>query len=116
MSMKPARGICPLCHKIHGVGQCEDSPRQVKPHRSGGGHWVEPFPLPLPTKCDDIIRQLKEADAEYPGNPLLMNAARMLDSHQRTVAAQRTALLALAERIRREGMQGVANELEEICK
>jgi len=33
-----------------------------------------------------------------------------------TLAAQRTALLALSERIRREGMQGVANELEEIVK
>jgi hypothetical protein len=28
MIMKPARGICPLCHKIHGVGlqYCEDRP------------------------------------------------------------------------------------------
>ena len=34
----------------------------------------------------------------------------------RTRAAQRTALLALSERIRREGMQGVANEIEEIIK
>lgn len=25
-----------------------DEGRPVKPHRSGGGHWVEPFPLPLP--------------------------------------------------------------------
>ena len=25
-----------------------DEGRQVKPHRSGGGHWVEPFDLPLP--------------------------------------------------------------------
>jgi len=33
---------------------------------------------------------------------------------ERTLAAQRTALLALSERIRREGMQGVANEIEEI--
>ena len=32
------------------------------------------------------------------------------------MAAQRTALLALAERIRRAGMQGVANEIEEIVK
>ena len=30
------------------------------------------------------------------------------------IDAQRTALLALSERIRREGMQGVANEIEEI--
>jgi len=30
--------------------------------------------------------------------------------------AQRTALLAVAERIRREGMQGVANAIEEIVK
>ena len=36
------------------------------------------------------------------------------DSLERTLAAQRTALLSLAERIRREGMQGVANEIEEI--
>jgi len=35
---------------------------------------------------------------------------------ERTLAAQRTALLALSERIRREGMQGVANSIEEICK
>jgi len=35
---------------------------------------------------------------------------------ERTLAAQRTALLALAERIRREGMQGVANSIEEIVK
>jgi len=112
--MKPARGICPLCHKIHGVGQCEDSPRQVKPHRSGGGHWVEPFPLPLPTKCDDIIRQLKEADAEYPGNPLLMNAARMLDSHQRTLAAQRTALLYCYEKL--QPMQPFEEWVREIGK
>ena len=35
---------------------------------------------------------------------------------ERTIAAQRTALLALSERIRRDGMQGVANELEEIVK
>ena len=33
-----------------------------------------------------------------------------------TLAAKRTALLALAERIRREGMQGVANSIEEIIK
>ena len=33
---------------------------------------------------------------------------------QRTLAAQRTALLALSSRIRREGMQGVANSIEEI--
>ena len=33
---------------------------------------------------------------------------------ERTLAAERTALLSLAERIRREGMQGVANEIEEI--
>ena len=35
---------------------------------------------------------------------------------ERTLAAQRTALLALSERIRREGMQGVANSIEEIVK
>jgi len=34
--------------------------------------------------------------------------------HLETLAAQRTALLALSERIRREGMQGVANSIEEI--
>ena len=32
------------------------------------------------------------------------------------MAAQRTALLALSERIRHEGMQSVANEIEEIVK
>ena len=37
-----------------------------------------------------------------------------LDAAERTLAAQRTALLALAARIRREGMQGVANSIEEI--
>lgn len=26
MSMKPPRGICPLCHKIHAVGHCDDRP------------------------------------------------------------------------------------------
>ena len=35
---------------------------------------------------------------------------------ERDLAAQRTALLALSERIRREGMQGVANKIEEIIK
>ena len=34
----------------------------------------------------------------------------------RALAAQRTALLALADRIRNEGMQGVANQIEEIVK
>jgi hypothetical protein len=29
-------------------------------------------------ECAQIIQQLKEADAEYPGNPLLTNAARKL--------------------------------------
>ena len=90
-------------------------------------------------ECAQIIQQLKEADAEYPGNPLLMNAARILAETsnrlkhlvvstaglplydkiaelERKLAAQRTALLALSERIRREGMQGVANEIEEIVK
>jgi len=114
MSMKPARGICPLCHRIHGVGNCDDVPRTVKPHRSGGGHWVEPFPLPLPTKCDDIIRQLKEADAEYPCNPLLMNAARMLENQQRTLAAQRTALLYCYEKL--QPMQPFEEWVKEIGK
>lgn len=27
-------------------------PRQVKPHRSGGGHVVEPFPMKLPDGSD----------------------------------------------------------------
>ena len=37
----------------------------------------------------------------------------LFDEAERTLAAQRTAL---SERIRREGMQGVANSIEEICK
>ena len=38
------------------------------------------------------------------------------DEYRRTLAAQRTALLSLSSRIRREGMQGVANQIEEIIK
>lgn len=37
-----------------------------------------------------------------------------LTEDERTLTAQRTALLALAARIRNEGMQGVANEIEGI--
>jgi len=40
----------------------------------------------------------------------------LIGNMERTLAAQRTALLALSERIRREGMQGVANSIEEIVK
>ena len=39
-----------------------------------------------------------------------------LNRSEAILAARRTALLALSSRIRREGMQGVANEIEEICK
>ena len=46
----------------------------------------------------------------------LATARAEVNAVRRTLAAQRTALLALAERIRREGMQGVANEIEEIVR
>jgi len=46
----------------------------------------------------------------------LAELKRQRDELERTLAAQRTALLALSERIRLEGMQGVSNEIEEIIK
>lgn len=41
-------GLQPINYEIH--DSPTDNPRQVIPHRSGGGHWVEPFPMQLPDK------------------------------------------------------------------
>jgi len=46
----------------------------------------------------------------------LQGTRENMASEWKAADAQRTALLALSERIRREGMQGVANEIEEIVK
>ena len=40
----------------------------------------------------------------------------LIESLQRTVATQRTALLALAQKMRQTGRQGDANEIDEILK
>ena len=59
-----------------------------------------------------------EANERIPANVQLQRIKEAMEptEDERTLSAQRTALLALAERIRREGMQGVANQIEEIVK
>ena len=64
----------------------------------------------LQTLCDSASVIMDRMASE------IQEETQRADAAERTLAAQRTALLALSERIRREGMQGVANEIEEICK
>ena len=70
---------------------------------------------------DDLCREQQErastAESTLAAQLLALQAANSaIILLQEDLATQRTALLALAERIRREGMQGVANSIEEIVK
>jgi len=57
-----------------------------------------------------------EANERIPADVQLQRIKEAIEPTEleRTLAAQRTALLALAERIRREGMQGISNEIRSI--
>ena len=70
--------------------------------------------------CRELERELSATQTELAKRNKCSYIGPMRDcpthGESATLAAQRTALLALSERIRREGMQGVANEIEEIVK
>ena len=84
--------------------------------------------------CDLPGQCISEGKCHHPVMPIWRNdpqclsasfqqpgcAANRFKAHiaelERTLAAQRTALLALAQRARENGHQGIANEIEEIVK